>query len=115
MTTSQVTQCHWSDLPAYRNSAPNAESALEDCQVQASCTAPISTIPVCSRANSEIVDPAIVLIRYECAKLRWTPAVSQRLQLHTLIQHNVTRAGRVFFASIRAAPVDESPTPQRRR
>ena len=28
MTTSQVTQCHWSDLPACRNSAPNAEYGL---------------------------------------------------------------------------------------
>jgi hypothetical protein len=25
VTTSQVTQCHWSDLPACRNSAPNAD------------------------------------------------------------------------------------------
>jgi hypothetical protein len=56
MTTFRATQRHRCALPVRGNSAPNADSVLEICQVQLSRTTPISAIPVRSHPSSEGFD-----------------------------------------------------------
>jgi hypothetical protein len=61
VTTSQVTQCHWSDLPACRNSAPNADSVrLSHAPLAQAAARRLSILgvlvltPPCGRSNAAL-------------------------------------------------------------
>ena len=61
VTTSQVTQCHWSDLPACRSSAPNADSVrLSHAPLAQAAARRLSILgvlvltPPCGRSNAAL-------------------------------------------------------------